>query len=57
MDSVQNIVIIVLKAVAVGLSIASIIIGFIGTLGVEIQVMMLGFALAALSVAALSKED
>jgi hypothetical protein len=53
----QHIVEIVLKAVAVGLSIASLVIGFIpGAADIDTQVTLLGIALAALAVAALQKE-
>ena len=54
----QRIVNLVLKAVAVGMSIASLVMGFIpDAADVTTQVTLLGIGLAALAVAALQKED
>ena len=48
----------VLKAVAVGMSIASIVMGFIPDVGdVDTHITLLGIGLAALAVAALQDED
>ena len=48
----------VLKAVAVGMSIASIVMGFFpGVADVDTHITLLGIGLAALAVAALQKEE
>ena len=48
----------VLKAVAVGMSIVSIVMGFIpGAADVDTHITLLGIGLAALAVASLMKED
>jgi len=48
----------VLKAVAVGMSVASIVMGFIpGVADADTQVTLLGVGLAALAVAALQQEE
>ena len=58
MEKKQNIVSLVLKAVAVGMSIASIVMGFIPDVGdVDTHITLLGIGLAALAVAALQEED
>ena len=47
-----------LKAVAVGMSIASIVMGFLPDVGdVDTHITLLGIGLAALAVAALQEED
>ena len=49
---------IVLKAVAVGMSVASIVMGFIPDVAdVDTHITLLSIGLAALAVAALQKED
>ena len=54
----QRITGLVLKAVAVAMSIASIVMGFIpGMADVDTHLTLLGIGLAALAVAALMKED
>jgi putative Mn2+ efflux pump MntP len=58
MEKVQNIVNLVLKAVAVGMSIASIVMGFLPDVAdVDTHVTLLGIGLFALAVAALQKEE
>ena len=58
MMKTEKIIILVLKAVAVGMSIASIVMGFIpDTVDVDTQITLLGIGLAALAVASLVKED
>jgi hypothetical protein len=53
----QRITRLVLKAVALGMSVASIVIGFIpGVADVNTHVTLLGIGLAALAVAALQEE-
>ncbi len=54
----QRITGLVLKAVAVGMSIVSIVMGFIpGVADVDTHITLLGIGLAALAMAALMKED
>ena len=54
----QRITGLVLKAVAVGMSIVSIVMGFIpGAADVDTHITLLSIGLAALAVAALMKED
>ena len=54
----QKITGLVLKAVAVGMSIASIVLGFFpNAADIDTQVTLLSIGLAALAVAALMKED
>lgn len=54
----QKLTVLVLKAVAVGMSVSSIVLGFIpNAANVQTQVTLLGIGLAALAIAALSKED
>ena len=54
----QRITGLVLKAVAVGMSIVSIVMGFIPDVAdVDTHITLLGIGLAALAVAALMKED
>jgi hypothetical protein len=54
----QRITGLVLKAVAVGMSIASIVMGLIPeTADLDTHITLLGIGLAALAVAALMKED
>lgn len=53
----QGIVSLVLRAVAVGLSVASIVLGFIpGVADVDTQVTLLSIGLAALAIESLQKE-
>ena len=57
-SEIQRITGLVLKAVAVGMSIASIVMGFIPDVGdVDTHITLLGIGLAALAVAALQEED
>lgn len=58
MEKVQNIVTLVLKAVAVGMSVASIVLGFFPDVAdVNTHLTLLGIGLFALAVAALQKEE
>jgi len=57
MENAQNIINLVLKAVAVGMSVASIVLGVLRVADVNTQVTLLGIGLFTLSVAALSKTD
>jgi hypothetical protein len=56
MEKVQGIVSLVLKAVAVGMSTASIVLGVLGEADVNTHVTLLGIGLFTLAVAALQKE-
>lgn len=54
----QRITGLVLKAVAVGMSVVSIVLGFIpGAADIDTHITLLSIGLAALAVAALMKED
>lgn len=53
--SVQEIVNLVLKAVAVGMAVASAVLGSLGSVDIESQVGLLSLGLFALSIAALQK--
>ncbi len=58
MERKENIVSLVLKAVAVGMSVVSIVMGFIPNVAdVETHITLLSIGLAALAIAALDKED
>ncbi len=57
-NNFQNITGIVLKAVAVGMAIVSIVLGSVPDVNdVDTHITLLGIGLAALAVAALQKED
>ena len=57
-SEIQRIAGLVLKAVAVGMSVASIVMGFIpGVADVNTHITLLSIGLAALAVAALQKEE
>jgi hypothetical protein len=57
-SGIQRIVNLVLKAVAVGMSIASIVMGFLPNVAdADTQITLLSIGLAALAIAALAKED
>jgi hypothetical protein len=57
MENAQNIINLVLKAVAVGMSVASIVLGILNVADVNTQTTLLGIGLFTLSVAVLSKTD
>jgi hypothetical protein len=58
MENAQKIISLVLKAVAVGMSVASIVISFLPDVGdVDTQITLLGIGLFTLAVAALQKEE
>jgi putative Mn2+ efflux pump MntP len=58
MENPKHIVNLVLKAVAVGMSVASIVMGFLpGVADVDTHITLLSIGLAALAVAALQKEE
>ena len=56
MEKVQGIVSLILKAVAVGMSTVSIVLGVLGEADVNTHVTLLGIGLFTLAVAALQKE-
>ena len=54
----QRIIGLVLKAVAVGMSVVSIVLGFIpGAADIDTHITLLSIGLAALAIASLMKED
>ena len=55
MKNVQNIIDLVLKALAVGMSVVSIVLGFMDAADVGTQITLLSIGLFALAVAALPK--
>ena len=58
MENPQKIINLVLKAVAVGMSVASIVMGFFPDVtDVDTHITLLSIGLAALAVAALQKEE
>ena len=57
MENTQNIINLVLKAVAVGMSVVSIVLGFLNAADAGTQITLLSIGLFALSVAALSKTN
>ena len=58
MKKTEKIIILVLKAVAVGMSIVSIVMGFIPDVAdVDTHITLLSIGLAALAMASLMKED
>ena len=57
MEKVQNITALVLKAVAVGMSVASIVLGFLNAADLNTHVTLLGIGLFALAVAALQRDN
>jgi uncharacterized membrane protein (Fun14 family) len=57
MNKTQSITQTVLKAVALGMSVASLVLGYLGTVEIATQVSLLAIGVFALSVAALQKND
>lgn len=58
MEKAQNIINLVLKAVAVGMSVVSIVMGFLpDAADTDTHITLLSIGLAALAVAALQKEE
>ncbi len=55
MENVQSTINLVLKAVAVGMSVGALVLGFLGTVDASAQVNLLGIGLFALSLLALRK--
>ena len=57
MENVQSIINLVLKALAVGMSIVSIVLGFLGEADVNTHITLLGIGLAALAIASFQNEE
>jgi hypothetical protein len=57
MENTRNIINLVLKAVAVGMSVTSIVLGIIDVVEADVQITLLSVGLAALSIASLSEGD
>jgi uncharacterized membrane protein YwzB len=57
MNKTQSITQMVLKAVALGMSVASLVLGYLGTVETGTQISFLAIGMFALSVAALQKND
>lgn len=57
MNKTQSITQTVLKAVALGMSVASLVLGYLGTVEIATQVSLLAISVFALSVTALQKND
>ena len=57
MSNTSRIITLVLKAVAVGMSIAAIVLGVLGTASVETLITMLSIGLAALAIASLQQGE
>ncbi len=57
MENRKAIIDLILKAVALGMSVVSIVLGFMNEADLDTQVTMLGIGLFALSVAALQKVE
>lgn len=57
MENVQSTINLILKAVAVGMSVATVVLGFLGTVDAGAQANLLGIGLFALALVALRKEE
>jgi len=57
MNKTQSITQMVLKAVALGMSVACLVLGYLGTVEIGEQVSILAISVVALSVAALQKNE
>ena len=57
MENVQSTINLILKAVAVGMSVAALVLGFLGSVEVSAQVSLLGIGLFALALLAIRKEE
>ncbi len=56
MEKSQNLIRLILKAVAVGMAVASVVLGILGEVDVASQVNMLGIGLFALALVAIQQE-
>ena len=57
MENISGIISLVLKAVALGMGVVSIVLGILGAADVSTQVTLLSIGLFALALAALQKEE
>ena len=57
MDKVQSITQSVLKAIALGMSVASLVLGYLGTIEAATQISLLAIGVFALSVSGLQKTE
>ncbi len=57
MENAQRIISLVLRALVVGMSIVSIVLGFVGEADVNTHITLLGIGLAALAIASFQNED
>ena len=57
MENAQRIISLVLRALAVGMSIVSIVLGFVGEADVDTHITLLGIGLAALAIASFQNEN
>ena len=57
MENAQRIISLVLRALAVGMSIVSIVLGFVGEADVNTHITLLGIGLAALAIASFQNEE
>ena len=57
MKTIQSTINLILKAVAIGMAVASVTLGFLGSIDVTAQVGLLGIGLFALALVALQKTE
>jgi hypothetical protein len=57
MENAQRIISLVLRALAIGMSIVSIVLGFLGEADVDTHITLLGIGLAALAIASFQNEE
>ncbi len=57
MENAQRIISLVLRALAIGMSIVSIVLGYLGEADVNTHITLLGIGLAALAIASFQNED
>lgn len=57
MNKTQRVVQTVLKAVALGMSVASLVLGYLGTIEIGTQISLLAIGVFVLSIAALQKNE
>ncbi len=57
MENAQRIISLVLRALAIGMSIVSIVLGYLGEADVNTHITLLGIGLAALAIASFQNEE
>ncbi len=57
MENAQRIISLVLRALAIGMSIVSIVLGYLGEADVNTHLTLLGIGLAALAIASFQNEE